>query len=107
MAKCAKELRRHADPSNSHGLRRNRLMERNEASPAPAGTGKWKKRILVCISSLTVVAVCIALRSFGGREQADAQAPVSRSGAQPGRMPPPDQQPRSGSATPRAQTTGV
>jgi parvulin-like peptidyl-prolyl isomerase len=82
-------------------------MERNEASPAPAGTGKWKKRILVCISSLTVVAVCIALRSFGGREQADAQAPVSRSGAQPGRMPPPDQQPRSGSATPRAQTTGV
>jgi parvulin-like peptidyl-prolyl isomerase len=80
-------------------------MERNDASPANPGAGNWKKRILVCISSLVVVAVCIALRSFGGREQADAQTPA-RSGTQPGRMPP-DQQPRSGSAAPRTLPTGV
>jgi parvulin-like peptidyl-prolyl isomerase len=73
-------------------------MTRNDALPSAEPTGKWKKRLLVLMGAITVVAVCIALKAIGGREQAGAQTPGNRNAGQTQSRVPPDAQGRSGSA---------
>jgi len=47
-----------------------------DASPEPLGWGKWKRRLMMAASALTVVAICVAIRAIGGREKATAETPA-------------------------------
>ncbi|HEY2882003.1 MAG TPA: peptidylprolyl isomerase, partial [Pirellulales bacterium] len=50
-------------------------MTSMDAAPEPARLGKWKRRLMVMLSSLAVVAACVAIRAIGGREHAKAENP--------------------------------
>ncbi|HTQ38337.1 MAG TPA: peptidylprolyl isomerase [Pirellulales bacterium] len=50
-------------------------MTSMDASPEPLGRGKWKRRFLPLAGAIGVVAICVAIRAIGGREQAGAQTP--------------------------------
>jgi hypothetical protein len=56
------------------------VMTSMDATPEPLRLAKWKRRLLVAISSVAVVAVCVAIKIIGGREPAQAQTPAGRSG---------------------------
>jgi parvulin-like peptidyl-prolyl isomerase len=50
-------------------------MDGMDASSAPQGMGKWKRRWLVLAASLAVVGACVAIRVVSSRSSASAQAP--------------------------------
>jgi parvulin-like peptidyl-prolyl isomerase len=73
-----------------------------DASEAPVRLGKWKRRLMVVLSSVAVVAVCVAIRAIGGRERASADSPAP--GAHAGANAPKG---TSGSSAPSQQVGGA
>jgi parvulin-like peptidyl-prolyl isomerase len=51
-------------------------MTSMDASPEYVRWGKWKRRFLILVSALAVVAICVAIRAIGGRPKATAQTAV-------------------------------
>jgi parvulin-like peptidyl-prolyl isomerase len=50
----------------------------NDTVSTTPRVGKWKRRLMIAASSVAVVAVCVAIRAIGGRQQAGAQMPNGR-----------------------------
>jgi parvulin-like peptidyl-prolyl isomerase len=57
-------------------------MNSLDVTPAPAN-GKWKRRLAITLSSVSVIAVCVAIRTIGGRQPVHAENPAAASSRAP------------------------
>ncbi len=55
-------------------------MAHTDVTPSPTTSAKWKRRLLVALGSIAVIAACVAIKVIGGRENARAQQPGGKSG---------------------------
>lgn len=78
-------------------------MASKDGSPEVLYSGQVKRRLVVASSALAVVAVCLVIRTIGGRDPASAQAPGGGSAAVASDAP---QATRGGNRVP-AQNTGA
>jgi parvulin-like peptidyl-prolyl isomerase len=58
-------------------------MSSKDAARETPRTGRWKSRLGVALGAISVVAVCVAIRSFHGPQPADAKSPPQAAGAAP------------------------